>query len=229
MTDYQKSSKNEPEGEPKPDKPRPEVQKIVTSEVVIPKKSLGSKFMDTFFDGDFFKGLVHHVYRDVIVPNAKHIMFDTGLELLKGGVYRNGNARRVLDPQNLVSRITNYQTPPNRTGYPSSGWPMNQNPGLPPPGMPAPLAIELTPRRMGRSGPRVYQISDRREAEGVLKAMTEIIGSEYKVVSIAEVHQMLGLEFSPVDNDWGWFSVADARIVANRDGYTLELPQPEVL
>lgn len=227
MTDYQKTSKKDaakPDGSEQTPKDRPEIHKIVTGEVVVPKKSLGEKFKDTFFDGTFFKGLVHNAYRNVILPNAKHILFDTGMELLKGGIYRNGNARQVLNPQSLVSRFS-YQTPVNRSGYPSSGYPSMTPMG---PMHQAP-AVEIGPRMSSRNNKRIYLCRTRQEAEDVLESMTDIINSDYKFVAVGEVHEMLGLEMIPSDYNWGWFSIGDARITADRDGYILELPQPEAL
>lgn len=59
--------------------------------------------------------------------------------------------------------------------------------------------------------------------------MTDIIDSDYKVVSVGEVHEMLGLEWTHADQNWGWFAIGDARITADRDGYVLDLPPPEAL
>lgn len=222
MTDYQKPTSDKPEG----DRPRPKVQKIVTGEVVIPKKTLGEKFADTFFDGQFFKSLFRHAYRDLIVPNAQHVMFDVGKEILLGTIYRNGNVRRVLDPQNLVSQFTMYQTPVSRPGMPgpSSGYPMQQLPMS----TSRPAAIDVSQRMSSRNG-KVYLCSNKKDAEDTLEAMADIIDSEYKVVSVAEVCEMLGIEFSHADNNYGWFAIGDARITSTSNGFLLELPQPEPL
>lgn len=225
MTDYQSNSKNKQTATPgEPNTPdRPEIKKLVTNDVIVPKKTLGTKFKDTFFDGDFFKGLVFHVYKDKIVPNAKNILFDTGYEIWKGVVFRNGGGIfQALDPRAIVGRY-NYNAPVQR---PQLGMPM----GMPQLGLPQPGApINATPRAASRAMGRSYITATRKEAEDVLTAMVDIIDSDYKVVSVAEVEGMLGLEADFTKRAWGWFGVSDARISQIPEGYLLELPQPEQL
>lgn len=226
--DYQSNSKHTPPGAPGEAKAaRPEIKKTVTGEVTVPKKTLGEKFKDTFFDGDFFKGLIHNVYRDLLVPNAKNIVFLVGDEIWKGTVFRSGNPMRTLDPRAIVGRAI-YNSPVQRPqigmGYPTmTGAPTQL--GLPQPGQ----AINVTPRAASRAMGRSYITGTRKEAEDTLTEMVDIIDSEYKCVSVAEVHEMLGLEANPAERAWGWFGVSDARITQIPEGYLLELPQPEQL
>lgn len=223
MEDYTSNSKNKRQEAPTPDTPRPEVTKIVVGEVVEVKKTLGSKFKDTFFDGEFYSGLARHVYQDVFVPNAKRIAYEIGVEALLLGIFRNGNARQIFDPKNIVQRFS-YQTPVSRQG----GFPPGMAQGMSSIG--PQRTVELgNPTVMRQDNKRLFLIGSRQEASDVLEAMSDIINSVYKVVSLGEVREMLNLPHTPVDNSWGWYSLGDSRIVQTPDGWLLELPQPEAL
>ena len=232
MQDYQSNSKKNRQEPVKPDvtdKPRPEVTKIVVGEVVEPKKSLGSKFKDTFFDGEFYKGLVHQVYHNNVVPNFKRIAYEVGVEALLLGIFRNGNAKQIFDPKNIVQRFS-YQTPVSRQGGFPPGMVGSQMSSIGPSQMPQQRAIEMgSPTIMRQDSRRIFVIGSRQEASDVLEAMSDIINSEYKVVSLGEVREMLGLPHTPVDNAWGWYALGDARITQSPDGWILDLPQPEAL
>lgn len=52
---------------------------------------------------------------------------------------------------------------------------------------------------------------------------------KYETVSVADLYELLGLDFNYTDEKWGWVNLDDAGIRRVRNGYLLDLPKPESL
>lgn len=71
-------------------------------------------------------------------------------------------------------------------------------------------------------------VESRGEAENVLAMMDELI-SEYKIVSVADLYDLVGIDGSYTDNRYGWTNIRTASVVRVRDGYMIKLPKPQPL
>lgn len=86
--------------------------------------------------------------------------------------------------------------------------------------------------RDSRSEPRAisgYNFDDiilesRGDAEYVLDQLNDII-DQYKIASVADLYDLVGITRNYTDNKYGWTNLASADIVRTRDGYMLKLPR----
>lgn len=65
-------------------------------------------------------------------------------------------------------------------------------------------------------------------AERVLANMYDTL-NQYRVVSVADLREMVGITPGTQDNAYGWMSLDNARISKTRDGYLLEMPRPSLI
>jgi hypothetical protein len=73
-------------------------------------------------------------------------------------------------------------------------------------------------------------LETRMDAEEVLTAMYDILGSQHEVVTVADLYELVGFEFTHVDTTWGWTDLRGAGVGRIRGrGYVLDLPEPEHL
>ena len=86
-------------------------------------------------------------------------------------------------------------------------------------------------RERDRSRVRGYEFEDivletRREAEEVLDRMEDLIDT-YKIVSVADLYDLVGISGNYTDNKYGWTNLRNARVESLRhgDGYILKLPK----
>ncbi len=207
MPDYQGNSKKMKESEKIPEK---KVERVVASEVIIPKKSIGRKFKDLFIEADF-KTVVKYVGSDVLLPAARNMIVDAsskGVERLLYG--ESAVRRRNYGPG---PRVT-YNNPINR-GY--SGSPLQSSRHAP---------SVLPEPRTSRHGRDNFILSSREEAELVLERMNDIIDT-YEVASVADLNDLVGLPTTHVDNKWGWVYLGDVQIRQIREGYLIDFPPSE--
>lgn len=78
--------------------------------------------------------------------------------------------------------------------------------------------------RTGRYDFDSIVLESRGEAEEVLDRLCELIDI-YKVVSVADLYDLVGVDFAYTDNKYGWMNLRNAEVVRVRDGYTLKLPK----
>jgi hypothetical protein len=212
--DYQSNSRKSRERPEKPDKLEP----VVTGPVIQKEKSVGRKFKDVFFGGDFRSSAVH-VAADVFLPALRQLAYDIVVEGVKGVIFGESAYRRQA-PTNYRS-YTQYNTP--------SALPR------PDPRYRSSIITQTTarlpdqrPYRTYADKPDVNQIIlySRPEAENVLERMTDVIDN-YDVASVADLYDTLNLESSPIDNKWGWRYLHNTEIRQVREGFLLDLPPVE--
>lgn len=67
-------------------------------------------------------------------------------------------------------------------------------------------------------------VDSRRDAEDILKRMSEIIDT-YEWASLADLYDLAGLDHNHTDNKYGWTSVANAQVKRGRDGWEIIMPK----
>lgn len=195
------------------------VEPVVVSEVIVVKKTLGQKFKDTFLDKDFFIGMAKGVYRNRVLPNAKNMLFDTGMEVLKQSVYRNGDPRAIFDPKSLATRFS-YSTPVQR----SMPYPGTQQ--MLPPGPRS--QAQQTVRRYGGMYGDNYHIPTLPEAKLVLETMVDIL-EQHDFVTVQDFQELLRVEIDPLGPMWGWTDLRTVKVEQSRNGFYINLPPPQAL
>lgn len=176
------------------------IEKVVTGNVRVKKKSGIGKFFSSFFTEDAPK-IKEFVLSDVIIPSAKKAITDIVTNSIHMMMY--GSDARARNVNNPVTKIS-YK---NYSSY------SNNNPGFRQP----------TARTTYSYDEIIF--ANRGEAEMVLDAMYEII-AKYGFVKVADYYDLVGTSGSYTDNNYGWPNLQSAQIVRLSNGeYTIKLPK----
>lgn len=202
MEDYQGNAKKEKEN-----KPEKKIERVVTSDVLVQKRSLGRKFRDLFVEADL-RSVTRYVISDVLLPAFRNTIVDASTKGIERMMYGEPAVRRRNF--GMGPRVT-YNSPINR-GYRDAERPAYGRGNLAP--------------RSSTSAREDFILSSREEADTVLERMNDIIDT-YDIVSVADLNDLVGFPTSHVDNKWGWASLADVQIRQTREGYLIDLPKPE--
>lgn len=198
MEDYKPNSHKYKE-EQKEKMAEKKVEKVVTGTVITKKKSGMRKFADEFISEDA-KNIKSFVFGEVLIPAVKKAISDivtNGIDMILYGGSRPGNKQ-------LPSGQVSYRK------YYDSG--------------------SYREPRSSRAAYSAYSqddiiLSSRGEAEEVLDRMNEIIDM-YKVVSVADLKDLVGVTGLYTDNNYGWTNIGNAEIIRLRDGgYLLKMPR----
>lgn len=210
MADYQGNSKKD-----KLQKQKPQVQKVVTGEVVVKPKSLGTKIKGVFFGGEA-KEASGYLVSEVLLPAFRNLVVDS----VRIGVERMVYGDRT--PRRPGPTINDYGRYSGRTTY--------TNPLVRPDVIDVRERGRVPDQRQPsrRKDTNNIFLARREDAEEVLERLQDII-NDYDVVSVADLHDMIGLPTTHIDNKWGWTFLNDVEIRQTRDGFVIELPSPDAL
>lgn len=193
------------------DQPREEVKvdKMVTGRVVRRKKSLGSRLKETFLGGES-NDVFSFVALDIIVPAIKDVIVEAFVQGIERALY--GESRSSGRRPSARSSYTNY----NRMSSDRHRF-----------------GIRDEPRQISRRSREQHQFDDivldsRLEGEEVLDALEERL-NKYGSASVSDLYDFVGVTSDYTDGRYGWKNLRSAKVVKVRDGYLLDLPQPEVL
>ena len=172
------------------------VEKVVTGPVITKKKSGLSKFTDEFISEDA-KNIKTYVVGDVLIPALKKALCDIVTDGINMLLYGGTKPGYKRSTADRVS-YSSYSSRDTRA---------------------------VRDSRYGSS----YSYDDivlttRGEAEDVLDRMMELI-DVYKVVTVADLKDLVGVTGPYTDNKYGWTNLATAEVVRVRDGYLLKLPR----
>lgn len=190
------------------EKAEKKINKVVNGNVVTRKKPVGQRLKDIFVGGEF-KNAVSYIAIEVLVPAARNMVVDATTKGVERLIYGDSpNRRNVIDMNR--SRVS-YNNPIDRSRSRGAMLP-NQPPHY---------------NRPSRVSNEIILVS-RQEAELVLSTMIDIIET-YDFASIADLHELVGLPSTHVDNKWGWVSLNHVQIRQIRDGYLIDLPPAKAL
>lgn len=214
MTDYQNNS-NKAKGGNDPQQPEKKIERITSSQVIVRKKGPWRTFKSLIIEADM-SSVGRFVWLDLLVPTIKNVIVDTAEQGIKRLVYGDLRAsyRPTLPSSSMgIGRqgLTTY------TPYNQASLPMRAQ---------DPRTMQGLPSRTVAADARGYIISSKEDAEDVLTMLATVI-DRYEVVTVADLHEMLGLPSNHVDHRWGWIDVRNAQIRQVREGWILELPRPE--
>lgn len=210
MTEFPSNSKKS-----QPPKPAPEkiVEQVVSGEVTSRKKPLGRRLREVFIGGDT-KSVISYVFSDVLLPQAKDMLTEavsSGFERL---IYGESRPHRRYG-----GRPPTGPGPTNYTRYAARG----NNP----------IGRQGHEDRRPMASVRTQEVDDillatRIEAETVVDRMYDLL-RDYEVVSVADLHSLVGLSSSYTDQKWGWTELQGTDVRRVRDGYILILPKTVAL
>lgn len=189
-----------------PEETAKKVEPIVTGPVIRKKKSFWQKASDTLF-GDDTKSVGGYILYDVLIPALKATLNDMvsgGVEMLLFGERRRGGKSslyrdrdKTYVPYNRISRRDDDS---------------------------------IDRRYLSNTARSRHDFDDiiiesRGEAEDVLSHLV-ILVDDYKVASVADYYDLLGIEANYTDNKYGWTNLRDAYVERVRQGYSIRLPSP---
>lgn len=214
MTDYAGNSKKKKEEHRKDDKK--ELVPVVESKVVTKKRSLGRRFMDTFFGGDF-RSAAEYLAAEVLLPEARRIIVEMAWKGTERVVFGDSKARprdSIYGP-NTRFDYSNFAKDPRERRASKHRGSANLPDQFPRPGM-----------QRGRPSDQDLIFTSREDAQRVIEALSLII-DKYEIVSVADLKELVGIPTVHTDQKWGWDRLVDVNIRQVREGYLLELPQAE--
>jgi len=207
-------SNSHSKGLPKKDIPPKDVQKIVTGGVVKRPVSIGKKAKNIFFGGEL-KEASSYVITRVLIPAMKDMFVDAVRSGIERAVYGDASPRRGgLAANDRYGRAKiSYNDVVDRSlrGRPT------MLPDQPP-------RYSTGPR--GALGDII--LSSREEAEKVGEGLCDLIET-YDSASVLDLHEMLGLPHTHVDNKFGWTTPRGIGVTQVREGFLLVLPPLEEL
>lgn len=189
-----------------------ELKKVISGTAVKRKKSVGRRFKEVFFE-DNADRVGEFLLMDVIIPGTKDLLLNLGNTFLEQILYGRVQPRSVVQRGGLLGSLgrNNYQ-PQVRS----------QNRG----GTSQVVQLSDQGRRMHDFSEIV--IPDRGSAELVLVELQQQIDA-YKVATVADLYNLVGITENFVDNEWGWYSLEGANARRVRNGFVLNLPPTEQL
>lgn len=174
------------------------VEKVVTGEVKLKKKKGLTKLLDVFVPGDV-KDVRTYAIDDVVIPSIKKAIVDiikNGVEMIFYG--RSGRPRSTSEKISY-NRCYDRDDRDRRR--------------------------DDEPRSRSRFSYDDIVVPDRGEADAVLDRLCETI-REYGAARVADLYELVGISSDNyTDNDYGWTSLRNARVVRVRDGYAFDLPR----
>ena len=211
--DYQSNSNKSKQAKKKSsdsgDKDDKKVEPIkLDGEVLTRKKPLGARFKEIFLGGEF-KSAAQYIGAEVLLPALRNLLVDATTKGIERVVYGDSGYSRNR-PVNYGARTT-YNRPVNRPAYNDP-----RRPNVP----------DQPNRPTSRPGHPEIILANRGDAEMVLERLQDII-DQYPAASVADLHELLGLPTTYVDHQWGWTSLRYAEVRQIREGFLLDLPQPQ--
>lgn len=178
--------------------PEKKVEKVVTGNVTIKKKSALAKIRDMFIAEDADK-VGNYILMDVIVPSVKKAIVDvikSSADMIFGtkGSQKSGGTTYTYGGTPYVS-------------YSSA----NKKPD------PIPVA-----RSQYEVGDIIFE--NRSDAEEVLDKLSELI-NVYGQASVADLCELVNAPYEFVANKYGWKNIHDAVPIRVPNGYSLRLPR----
>lgn len=177
------------------------VEKVISGTAKTRKKSELKKFTDIFVAEDV-ENVKSYILMDVLVPAMKKAISDivtNGIDMI---LYGESGHREHKSTASKVSYRNYYdrkEEPRYHDRYSSN---------------------------RARTG---YDYDDivldtRGEAENVLDRLSELVET-YKMASVADLYELVGVTGSYTDNKYGWTNISTASIVRIRDGYVIKMPR----
>lgn len=185
-------------------KPKKDIEKIVKAEVIVHKKTVSERFKNIFLGGEF-KASLRYISAEVLLPALRNMVVDATSKGIERVIYGESAPKR---PASSMQSRMSYNTPVDRS-----------------------YSRFASPPTYSVSRNKRYDVSNivlasREEAEAVLERLNDIL-EKYDIAVVADLHQLVGLPSSYIDNKWGWSSLRFADIRQVREGFLLDLPPVE--
>jgi hypothetical protein len=169
------------------------------------KKPLRKRFSETFMSGDP-RSAMQYVLFDVMLPAAQDMMADAGRSYIDKLIFGDKRRRGATAPQAGPTGYVQYHR-------------MTQ---------PSPPQRSLSRQARARHDFDEIVLQSRTEAEEVIDRLFDLVG-KYDQASISDLYELVGFDSAHTDNKWGWTDLRGAGVARIREGYLLDLPEPQPL
>lgn len=176
-------------------KEKPSVQKVIEGTAHKRKKPLGQQVAETFLMEDM-ENIGAFVVKDVVVPTLKNGIFQMIVGSLSMALF--GTVKNVGQNKGLLGTVSYdkmYESPTRA-------------------------------QRAAKAQHRFEDLAfdDKFEADDILEAMRDLV-EEYGQVSVADMYELAGESYDPIDRKWGWTNLKSASVIYSRGQYILDLPK----
>ena len=197
MEDYAANSHlSKRKAETKEAVPEKKVEKVVTGNVKMKKKTGLSAFVGSVFQEDA-QSVKRYIFADVLLPALKKAIDDVVSNGIRMLLY--GDSASKSSSNGLSSRISYNRMYGNQQSYQTENR----------------FSMELVDQPI---------FDNRGDAELVLTQMDEIL-SVYKVVTLGDFYDLLGITAPFTANKYGWTNLRSASVVSARGGWVIKLPK----
>lgn len=184
-----------------------EKRRKVQGHIRTTKKSLGTRFAETFL-GDGAHKVGDYILTDVVIPAIKDMLSDAfagGIEMLLYGDRQSRRGRTRGSTINSKPPVVSYTN-------------FFQNQARPDP------RSGRKPQRIQSSGLDELYVENARDGDIVLEALDGML-EQFKVVTVADLKEIMSLDSVYTDNAYGWTDLSDAKVVRDRNGLRVNLPK----
>ena len=189
------------------------VERVTTGEVSRKKKSLRKQFSETFVEGDM-KSTARFVVMGVLLPAARDMIYDAASEGVHKLIFGDKGRRRG-------GSTTPYSGPTGHIAY-------NRYSRSPEDDRPPFATRGMSQRGRAKHDFDEIVLDQRAEAEEVIDRLYDVV-NKYEQATVADLYDLVGLSSTHTDHKWGWTDLRGSGVSRIRDGYLLDLPDPEPL
>lgn len=197
LDQYKPNSNKYKEEQALANKEEKKIEKVVTGKVITKKEGFFSKMFRGLISEDA-KDVKSYVFGDVLIPAIKKAISDIVSDGIDIILYGESSGKKRRSPAERVSYRSYYDRSNDYR-------------------RPNPVYSDYSYDNI--------ILETRGEAEEVLARMDELIDT-YKLVSVADLKDLVGITGNYTDNRYGWTSIRSAEVVRVRDGYTIKMPRP---
>lgn len=197
LDQYKPNSNKYKEEQALANKEEKKIEKVVTGKVITKKEGFFSKMFRGLISEDA-KDVKSYVFGDVLIPAIKKAISDIVSDGIDIILYGESSGKKRRSPAERVSYRSYYDRSNDYR-------------------RPSPVYSDYSYDNI--------ILETRGEAEEVLARMDELIDT-YKLVSVADLKDLVGITGNYTDNRYGWTSIRSAEVVRVRDGYTIKMPRP---
>jgi hypothetical protein len=198
-----------PEFPPNSEASKKKIERVTSGEVTRKRKSLRKQLSETFVAGDM-RTAVRYVMFDVLLPAAKDMVVEAGSAGIEKLIFGESRRRRgASSPQAGATGYVSY----NRYSGPMGS------------GVSAPQRAISRQSRARHDFDEIV-LDSRVEAEEVIDRLFDLV-SRYESATVADLYELVGLASTHTDHKWGWTDFRGSGVTRIRDGYLLDLPDPE--
>lgn len=176
-----------------------DIQKVVKGKVKVKKKGAVESAVDKFMSEDI-PSIQTYLVSEVIIPTLKNTIWDAFTNTLDIVLF--GGSGRKSGAGSSRSSYVSYNKCSNNRGGRSYDEP-----------------------RRSKYDFSSITFNSKQDAEEVLRQMDAIM-DEYKLVTVADLYDLIGETGEYTDRKYGWQNIRNAQVVRGRDGYYIQLPKP---